>query len=273
MVPQSPEAVWPVIKEFWQELGFLIKVETPETGIIETDWAENRAKIPQDIIRSIFSTFLDSIYSAGERDKFRTRLERTEDGTTEIYISHRGMTEVVEGGNLQRTIWQPRQADPELEAEMLSRLMLRFGVKEEKAKMELASNRGSSTERAYIDQSSGNKLVINEAFDRSWRRVGLALDRIGFTVEDRNRAEGIYYVRYVNPEKDSKKEGDGKGILSNLAFWRSDDSKDSKAAKYRIQVNDASFNSSELILANDDGSTVDTATSNRILKLLHEQLR
>ena len=273
VVPHSPEAVWPVIKEFWQELGFLIKVETPETGIIETDWAENRAKIPQDIIRSIFSTFLDSIYSAGERDKFRTRLERTEDGTTEIYISHRGMTEVVEGGNLQRTIWQPRQADPELEAEMLSRLMLRFGVKEEKAKMELASNRGSSTERAYIDQSSGNKLVINEAFDRSWRRVGLALDRIGFTVEDRNRAEGIYYVRYVNPEKDSKKEGDGKGILSNLAFWRSDDSKDSKAAKYRIQVNDASFNSSELILANDDGSTVDTATSNRILKLLHEQLR
>ena len=103
VVPQSPEAVWPVIKEFWQELGFLIKVETPETGIIETDWAENRAKIPQDIIRSIFSTFLDSIYSAGERDKFRTRLERTEDGTTEIYISHRGMTEVVEGGNLQRT--------------------------------------------------------------------------------------------------------------------------------------------------------------------------
>lgn len=273
VVPQSPDAVWPVIKEFWQEMGFLIKVETPETGIMETDWAENRAKIPQDFIRNIFSTFLDSIYSAGERDKFRTRLERTEAGTTEIYISHRGMTEVVEGGNLQRTIWQPRPADPELEAEMLSRLMLRFGVKEEKAKMELASNRSNSTERAYIDPSSGDKLVINEAFDRSWRRVGLALDRIGFTVEDRNRAEGVYYVRYVNPEKDSKKEGDGKGILSNMMFWRSDDSKDGKAAKYRIQLTDASFNSSELSLVNDDGSSVDTATSNRILKLLHEQLR
>ena len=273
VVPQSPEAVWPVIKGFWQELGFLIKVETPETGIMETDWAENRAKIPQDFIRNLFSTFLDSIYSAGERDKYRTRLERNEAGLTEIYISHRGMTEVVEGGNLQRTIWQPRPADPDLEAEMLSRLMLRFGVKEEKAKLELASNRGTSDQRAYIDQSTDNKLVINEAFDRSWRRVGLALDRIGFTVEDRNRAEGIYYVRYVNPDKDSKKEGDGKGILSNLMFWRSGDSSDNKAVKYRIQLNDTSFNSSELSLLNDDGTGVDSATSSRILKLLHEQLR
>ena len=248
-------------------------METPETGIMETDWAENRAKIPQDFIRNLFSTFLDSIYSAGERDKYRTRLERNEAGLTEIYISHRGMTEVVEGGNLQRTIWQPRPADPDLEAEMLSRLMLRFGVKEEKAKLELASNRSTSDQRAYIDQSTDNKLVINEAFDRSWRRVGLALDRIGFTVEDRNRAEGIYYVRYVNPDKDSKKEGDGKGILSNLMFWRSGDSSDNKAVKYRIQLNDTSFNSSELSLLNDDGTAVDSATSGRILKLLHEQLR
>ena len=135
VVPQAPEAVWPIVKEFWQELGFLIKIEVPETGIMETDWAENRAKIPQDPLRTILSTFLDSIYSTAERDKFRTRLERNELGNTEIYISHRGMNEVLEGGNLNRTVWQPRPADPDLEAEMLSRLMMRFGVAEEKAKL------------------------------------------------------------------------------------------------------------------------------------------
>jgi len=274
VVPQSPETVWPIIKEFWQELGFLIKVEVPEAGIMETDWAENRAKIPQDFVRTFLSTFLDSIYSAAERDKFRTRLERNETGTTEIYISHRGMNEVVEGGNLQRTIWQPRPADPDLEAEMLSRLMMRFGVEEEKAKLELtASGRGTTQERAYIEKETENVLVINEAFDRSWRRVGLALDRIGFTVEDRNRVEGIYFVRYVNPDKDNKKASDDKGILSGIMFWRDNDKADSKAAKYRIQVNNTGANTSKITLLNDDGTAVNSATTNRILKLLYEQLK
>ncbi|MBA3756866.1 MAG: outer membrane protein assembly factor BamC [Nitrosomonas sp.] len=272
VVPQPPETVWPIIKEFWQELGFLIKIEVPETGIMETDWAENRATIPQDFVRTFLSSFLDSIYSAAERDKFRTRLERNEAGVTEIYISHRGMSEVVEGGNLQRTIWQPRPADPDLEAEMLSRLMLRFGVAEEKAKLELTTGRSTTQERAYIDQT-GSTLVLNEAFDRSWRRVGLALDRIGFTVEDRNRVEGVYFVRYLNPDKDSKKTGDDEGILSGIMFWRSNDKTDPKAAKYRIQVNNTETNISKITLLNDDGTAVNSTTTSRILKLLHEQLK
>lgn len=271
VIPQPPEAVWPVVKEFWQELGFLIKMEVPEAGIMETDWAENRAKIPQDIIRTFLSTFLDSIYSTAERDKFRTRLERN-DTTTEVYISHRGMTEVLEGGSLNRTVWQPRPADPDLEAEMLSRLMMRFGVEEQKAKLELTTGRSSSSERAFIN-SEGTSLVVNEAFDRSWRRVGLALDRIGFTVEDRNREQGIYFVRYVSPDKDSKKKGDDEGILSNIMFWRSGDKDSAKAAKYRIQVHNTGTNTSNVTLLNDDGTTVGSATASRILKLLHEQLK
>ncbi len=273
VIPQSPETVWPVIKEFWQELGFLIKTEVPEAGIMETDWAENRAKIPQDIIRSVLSTVLDSIYSTAERDKFRTRLERNEVGNTEVYISHRGMVEVLQSGPLNRTIWQPRPADPDLEAEMLSRLMMRFGVEEQKAKLELATSKNNtSIERAYIDQE-GTALVINEAFDRSWRRVGLALDRIGFTVEDRNREEGIYFVRYVDPDVDSRKKGDDKGILSNIMFWRSDDKDAAKAAKFRIQVHSTGTNTCKVTFLSDDGSTVNSATSSRILKLLHEQLK
>lgn len=272
VIPQPPEVVWPVIKEFWQELGFLIKVEVPEAGIMETDWAENRAKIPQDIIRTFLSTFLDSIYSTAERDKFRTRLERNETGSTEVYISHRGMTEVLEGGSLNRTIWQPRPADPNLEAEMLSRLMMRFGVEEQKAKLELTTGRSSTQERAFINKE-GTSLVVNEAFDRSWRRVGLALDRIGFTVEDRNREQGIYFVRYVNPDADRKKKGDDEGILSNIMFWRSGDKDGAKAAKYRIQVHNTGTNTSTVSLLNDDGTDVSASTASRIMKLLHEQLK
>jgi len=276
VVPQPPEAVWPVIKEFWQELGFLIKLEIPEAGIMETDWAENRAKIPQDPIRNVLSRFLDFIYSTAERDKFRTRLERTEMGTTEVYISHRGMDEVLEGGATNRSIWQPRPADPNLEAEMLSRLMMRFGVEEQRARLELATTSGtgsSNQERAYIDRRVGNALVVNEAFDRSWRRVGLALDRIGFTVEDRNRLDGIYFVRYINPDTDSRKAGDDDGLLSGMMFWRGKGDTNDRAAKYRIQVKETGINTSTVSVLSENDASVSKDVADSILKLLYEQLK
>jgi outer membrane protein assembly factor BamC len=150
---------------------------------------------------------------------------------------------------------------------------MRFGVEEEKAKLELTTGKSTTQERAYIDRETGDTLVINEAFDRSWRRVGLALDRIGFTVEDRNRVDGIYFVRYLNPDKDSKKKGDDDGILSGIMFWRSGDKDDAKAAKYRIQIHNTGTNTSKVTLLNDDGTAVNSSTTSRILKLLHEQLK
>lgn len=265
VVKGEPEEIWPIVKEFWQELGFLIKVETPEAGVMETDWAENRAKIPQDLIRSALSKVLDTLYSTAERDKFRTRLERGEGGITEIYISHRGMDEVLEAN--MRTIWQPRPSDPNLEAEMLARLMMRFGVEEERARKTLAGP-GTALERARINREKGGVLTVNEPFDRSWRRVGLALDRVGFTVEDRDRSQGIYFVRYINPDVDNGTSG--KGILSKILFWR-DDAAD-KPDQYRIQLSEAGA-ASEVKVLNKDGEPEKSDIAGRILNLLYEQLK
>lgn len=266
VVHGEPDDIWPVVKEFWQELGFIIKIEMPEAGVMETDWAENRAKIPDDLIRSALSKILDTLYSTAERDKFRTRLERGENGTTEIYISHRGMDEVVEGN--MRTVWQPRPPDPDLEAEMLSRLMMRFGVAEERARSSVAGT-GKGPERAHLGEK-GSVLGVNEAFDRSWRRVGLALDRIGFTVEDRNRAQGIYYVRYVNPDADGSTAA-ATGLLSKLLFWRSEGEGD-KPGQYRIQLSEAG-GGTEVKVLNKEGAAEKSSDAKRILKLLYEQLK
>lgn len=269
VVSGDPEDIWPVVKDFWHELGFLIKVELPEAGVMETDWAENRAKIPEDILRNTLGKLLDSLYSTAERDKFRTRLERGPDGTTEIYISHRGMSEVMEGAGV-RTVWQPRPADPDLEAEMLARLMVRFGVTEERARSSLASA-GNNRERARLDREKGGVLTVNEPFDRSWRRVGLALDRVGFTVEDRNRSQGTYFVRYINPDADS---GAGPGLLSRLAFWR-DEEEEKQKDQYRIQLSEAGAagESTDVSVMNRDGEPATSGDASRILKLLYEQLK
>ncbi|HNF88690.1 MAG TPA: outer membrane protein assembly factor BamC [Thiobacillaceae bacterium] len=266
--------VWPVIKEFWQEMGFILAMEQPDAGVMETDWAENRAKIPQDGLRSLLGKVIDGLYSTAERDKFRTRVEVGADGRTEIYISHRGMFEVFEGtvgGGDQgqgKTVWQPRPADPELEAEMLRRLMVRFGVEETRAQTLLAE-KGAPPQavlRKGVDAAPG--LTMPESFDRAWRRVGLALDRIGFAVEDRDRNGGIYYVRYADPEANTKKD---KGFLSKLAFWRSDDPK-IQAARYQVRLKGTEAETA-LAIYQDDGTPAKNETGNRIATLLFEQLK
>ena len=87
---------------------------------METEWAENRAKLPQDLIRKTIGKLLDGMYSTGERDKFRTRLERNAQGGVEIYITHRGLQEIYPTKERDSTTWTVRPSDPDLEAELLA---------------------------------------------------------------------------------------------------------------------------------------------------------
>ena len=271
VVKQSPEVLWPQLKDFWQESGFLINIDTPNAGVMETDWAENRAKIPQDFIRNTIGKVLDSVYSTGERDKFRTRLERAADGSTEIYISHRGAQEVLVGTQKDSTVWTPRPADPELEAEFLSRLMARLGNDTARAKAQVASAAAIQPVKATINKSAtGSSLQVDEGFDRAWRRVGLALDRVGFTVEDRDRVQGVYFVRYVDQTVDARDKESGKGFLARM-FTSSDD-KNKAALRYRVSVK-GSGNVSQVTVQGADGKADLSATSQRILTLLSEQLK
>ncbi|MEQ1774694.1 MAG: outer membrane protein assembly factor BamC [Burkholderiales bacterium] len=273
VVKGDPAKIWPVVKDFWQETGFIVNVEMPEAGVMETDWAENRAKIDDGFVRRTLGRVLDSIYSTGERDKFRTRLERGAAGTTEIYVSHRGMEEVFTSSEKDQTKWQPRKPDPGLEAEMLTRLMTRFGVQEARAKQQVAS--GADTPKASLaKQRGGGKLMLNEQFDRAWRRVGLALDRVGFTVEDRDRSKGLYFVRYIDPETDVKTKDEKQGffgrVVSGMKFWGNSPAK--KNEQYQIAVRDIDAGA-EVNVLTKDGRPEASATSERILTLLYDQLK
>lgn len=271
VVNQPPEVLWPQIKDFWQDLGFLINIESPQSGVMETDWAENRAKIPEDFIRRTIGKALDALYSTGERDKFRTRLERGQEGTTEIYISHRGAQEVLNGPKEQEgTVWTPRPADPELEAEFLSRLMARLGVEGATAKAAVINAASQPARAKLVKGNEGGYVEVQESFDRAWRRVGLALDRVGFTVEDRDRTQGLYFVRYVDQGQDAKTTSE-KGFFSKL-FSGSSDEKAKAAQRYRVAVK-GSGATSQVAVLNNEGRQEKSQTADRILSLLSEQLK
>jgi outer membrane protein assembly factor BamC len=270
VVPGSPEKVWPVVKEFWQDNGFLIKTEVPAAGVMETDWAENRARISQDGIRNAVNSFLSGAYGTGERDKFRTRLERgAVPNTTEIYITHRGVSEVYFNQYRDSTVWQARPPDPGLEAEFLRLMMVRFGADESRAKEQLGATQTDSKAKLVTTDGGAGSIELSEPFDRAWRRVGLVLDRVGFTVEDRDRSKGFYFVRYVDPEDDAVGKTNT-SFLAKLAFWR--DAPDPKAGQYRVFVKDRN-DVSEVQVLNKEGGPDTSETAKRILSLLQQQLK
>lgn len=270
VVNRPADKLWGPVRDFWLESGFLLALDQENLGIMETDFAENRAKLPQDFIRNALGKVLDGLYSTGERDKFRTRLERNAAGGTEIFVSHRSMVETIVGGGKSGapagdgTVWQPQPPNPELEAEFLRRLMVKLGVKEEQSKALLATGLSRTTSR--LGNANGVPVVqIDEGFDRSWRRVGLTLDRTGFTVEDRDRVQGVYFVRYVDITSDKKEPGFfGKLFSSSPA--------NVAPLKYRIALKSAGDATTVSVL-NAQGLPESSANAQRIVQVIVDDLK
>jgi outer membrane protein assembly factor BamC len=271
VIPETPKQVWPKMREFWLQMGFLIKKEDPRIGILETDWTENRADIKSDFITSILAKALDKLYSAATRDKFRVRLDRgSDEGTSELYLTHYGAEEVVQGSS-EAIIWKPRPNDPELEIEMLRRLAVSLGVEEEKSRNMFASKARQRQDRARLTRSStGTSLKLDDQFPRAWRRTGVALDRVGFTVEDRDRTKGLYYVRYYDPLAGGSKVDEG--WLDKFKIWSWGDS-EQKTVKYQIYLASSDSNTTDITVRNESGQLENSNTADRILTLLHEELK
>ncbi len=274
----TPEQLWPQIRTFWQERGLDVVKEQPEVGVMETNWGENRAKLPQDFVRSTIGKVFDGLYSTGERDMYRTRVERSATGT-DIFISHRGMQEVYTSQGRDSTAWQNRPTDTYLEAEMLSRLMLKLGGKEDAAKTVVAEAGKPATATTPSTLKVGGEsqapvrralsevpdsLSVNDGFDRAWRRVGLSLDRHGFTIEDRDRAAGLFFLRYADPEQAGKDEPN--------FFQRLFGAKAATPVRYRVSVKAEGVKSTVRIL-DDRSQPIADDNAKRILSLLMDDLR
>jgi outer membrane protein assembly factor BamC len=271
VVKTTPENAWNVSRAFWEEMGFVLAVEMPQAGIMETDWAENRAELPKDAIQRTLGKAGDWFVTTYKQDKFRTRIERgTEPGTVEIFLSSRRMEQLpttkIDNSSPAAFKWMVVPSDPLVEAEFLQRLMVKFGTPEQQAVQAIeASNK--APDRARLEPASaGKQLVVDDNFDRAWRRVGLALDRIGFTVVDRDRSKGLYYVRYSDPDAPQTKTSDW---MQKLMFWRDNTI---KPEQYRIQVNESGA-TSVVLVQDPNGAPDKTQNGDKILALLRDQLK
>ncbi len=324
VVKAPPEKVWPVIREFWAELGFAVRVENTDTGVMETEWVDPSSLTKDDKGNYLdkFQGWLDRLNTLANRQKFRTRLDRGEsEGSTEIFMSHRAVSDTPDDGkvkvrnrlgefdtgyapqNQARTVAEKERADAEdLDAELLRRLMVRLGIEDQKSRSIMANS--TSQLRASLNKTADGTLTltVNDEFDRAWRRVGLALDRVGFVVEDKNRANGVYFVRYTDVDIDTTPKNK-KGLLDSLKFW-GDDKEEKKpepvveakkeessltdklkfwkpaekttvdpSKQYRVKVEENADGGSKLSIVDKEGNINKSSTANVIINLLYEQLK
>jgi outer membrane protein assembly factor BamC len=278
VVAAPPEQVWPRVREFWTSNGFNLKREDPTIGIMETDWMENRADIPEDGIRRVLRRFLDMAYSAPTRDRFRVRLERgLDDQKTEVYLSHSGVEQVAVGGASASAtntfIWQQRPPSPELEAEMLNRLMVHLGASERRAESQLARAETPTTgpRSRLVEQDGETRLIVDEEYTRAWRLVGLALDGGNYAVEEQSRGQGLYVVEYRDPLQENQQPGES-GFFSRLAFWRGESAAPPPGTRYRVRL--AGQGQQTVVVVRDtDDRPVDSASARQVLEAVQRILQ
>lgn len=267
----APQQVWPRVVSFWREQGILLAEQNPTTGVMKTDWLENRAEIRSDFVTNMMRKVVDGLYATSTRDQYRVRVEPgLNPGTTDIYLTHRAMEERFARnavGEDTNSFWEPASSDTGKEAEMLRRLMVYLGVTEQRAGRQIAEEQARAP-KSRLETGPGGEttLVIPQEYRYAWRITGVALDRVGFAVEDRDRTQGIYYVRYDDPSKGQEK----KGWASKLAFWRSDDV--DTVTQYQVKLTGDGAQT-RLVVRDQVGRRDDSATGQRILTLLSEQIR
>lgn len=268
VVNQPPEQLFPKVEEFWYESGFNLDVIDPKAGLMITNWAENRAKIPETGLRELFGTFLETLWDSGEREKFSTRLERVNDNRTEVFITHQQMQEVLTdyGGNNAEVKWERGREDPGLNAAMLARLMVFLGEDVQKARQQMAQAQEQSLKPAVQNNvATDGTLTVDEPFEMAWRRVGLALDSGNFAVDDRNRSAGDFYVRYVDTDTGRKMEEPG--FFSRL-FGSSEPP---PKTQYRLNLK-GEGDKTVLSVYDDQGVLQNNETATRMLSVLAERL-
>lgn len=275
-VKESADRVWPVLQDFWPSVGLTVKAQDPATGVIQTEWAENKANLPKDIIRRTIGKALDFAYDTSERDQYRSRIERNADGTSNIYITHRQMIEVVTGSQQDSTVWQPGPNDPELEAEMLTRLAQKLEFEfNPTAKPEAQKKLDQMAQAKYVpmselvadDTGTAQAVVIKEPFDRAWRRVGVALDRAGFDLVDRDRTQGLFMIKYLDPDYELQRKQE-QGFFANV-FSKT---KAVEPVEFQIRLV-PNGEQTRLTVTGVGGRADETGVAPRILTLIAEQTR
>jgi len=265
-IKANKNELWADIKNFLGDIGLVIKSENPATGVIETDWAENRADFQE---KGFLGKLLAGFHDTGQRDKYRIRLEEdSQSGWYDVYVAHQGLVEKVvasDESGFGQTSWVRRPSDPGLEAEMLRLLMVYLGVDDKTANALMAS--GIRKARAVLEndsQSGTSYILVKSSLIRTQRRLETTLDRLGAQTTSSEDDGKLVTFTYLLPEEEK--------INSSGFFSRLFQGGKKKAGTYRIKLQ-SSGEETELRLVDKSGKPDTSSRAKELLGILFDKLK
>jgi len=217
IVDKPSDIIWSMTQEFLKSEGFAIKEINKKTGIIETDYLENRPDLPDrsvGLIRSMIQKATGQSYSLPVLDMYRVRVEPINENTTEVHFSISSMQEVVQydpqsiAGKEEKTLWQTKERDPMIEVEMLYRFMVFLGADQVKEKIINATNEKSVSARLDKNLNGYSKLIFEHNILDTWDFLSWGLDGAKINIEDKDLKERSIYINVARTAD--------KGIFSNM---------------------------------------------------------
>lgn len=233
--------IWPGLREFWREQGYVADLDDVELGVLETAWKED----------------------GFARNRFRVSAEPDKDGVILFLTGER--EERAEG------VWFPVARDPALEKRALREISRHFYGEVEIAPSSLAATRArpvapASSPRAVIQSLGKGKfyLVMPREFSLAWRDTEALLRNAGYDIERSDPATGVYYFLYFRPAGQAPKQG----VLARLKFWGEDEAED-VGIPYQLSLTGVG-ETTELIVMDGAGEWLASAEAGAILETLKD---
>jgi outer membrane protein assembly factor BamC len=277
-VEEPVENLYQQVKNFWALEGYGLIVDEPVIGIMQTEWIyKDEGDSKKDL------TWWEKILEAGDysasQDQFKTRIERDPEGRNinRIYIAHRG-TETVQEirvGNQRRDDigtddWHFRRSEPELEIEMLSRLMIFLGLRREAVDKQMAQS-GLFKPRAWLEHNvdeSSPYLILKDSYHIAWNRIHHLLQRMNFEIvvaefERSFSGEGTLVV-----ETESVETVEDTGFFS---FFGDSDKRNTR--KFKLSFSEETHEFTRVDLIDENGDPDSSPEGAEFLSMLFEQIK
>ncbi|WP_191487130.1 outer membrane protein assembly factor BamC [Pseudomonas sp. FEN] len=257
----APAEVWPVALQFFQDNGFRIDAQRPQTGEFTTAWQRS------DELSAVMGKRL----ATGDNEtRVRVRIEPgVQRNTSEVYV----VSAQRPAGSTANVDFTAHSVNTGLDAALVDEMLSSMSRSAEKGgSVSLLAARDFDTpSRVSLSQDGSGNPVLNvgEDLDRAWSSVGRALEQGDWRVEDINRSLGLYYI---NLAEKAEKKNDEPGFFGSLFGSKpSKEEIETRAVRYQVRLSKVGDNV-QVTVEKDINTVAPADVARRVLGVIQDNL-
>ncbi|MEG0967420.1 MAG: outer membrane protein assembly factor BamC [Pseudomonas sp.] len=265
LAQRAPAEVWPVARQFFEDNGFRIAEERPQTGEFNTTWQRF------DELSTSMAKRLGSASSSSDNEvRARIRIEPgVQRNTSEVYI----VTVERPAGSTAEQEFPARSNNTGVDAILVDEMlasMTRSAEKGGSVSLLAARDFDAPSRVSLSEDGSGNPVLnLGADLDRAWSSVGRALEQGEWRVEDINRSLGLYYINLAEKAETKDQEPGFFGKLFGSA--PSKEEREARAERYQVRLSKVG-DSVQVTVEKNINTVAPADVARRVLSVIQDNL-